>query len=1682
MTSYLFAVDSSKAGLSESFTGTTFPPDGWTVYNFGGGDAWSRYTSYYHTEPACARIYYDVPNNDWLITPRLTVQGGDTLKFWWRAQSTAYEETLWVRVSINPDVSDTSSYYGVDIVKNNLIEWTQKVVDLSAYAGQDVYIAFHYACHNNYGFAIDDVTGPTPITDGPQGYYRIEDPPHWYHPPIKVYPNGSRVIIFKLFSIGTEDLMYHVVGDHPCIEGGIGPMVLPPGDSVTLQLQVKGDGACNGTFIAGNVLLSTNEGGGKTDSLRVHAVVSFDYYECPRDTETYDTRENGVLRLHTNANCEEWIHDIGTRPDTTFETFFKGGTIVATTRDGDTLVGRFMGENDWRAGAQDKLYTVECNVDWEPDFWLLHTKEIYIEAFDLTPPTQLKWWWWEVSKQIKIFKPGAPEVYQHIVIKYVTVTRKDPPGWWPDQSPFTDYEDTYIGMAMDINCPWDTLGYEMARNRAGYDDSRQIAWLQGFDYTGAHPEYNNYYAGMALADGGTETSTTPYGVDIVKNNRYLYPTPPWGWKDGELYQLASTPGVYIQDSDSLVDRSIVLTARMIPAGVDTLAVATFTVIEAVAPNGLAQLQEYVDSARAIVTREREHGIPAICGDVDGNGNVNQDDVDYLVSYLEESGPPPPCPIGRADVNGNGVIETGDVATLEEYLDNGGELDCPGISSLRKGYTGLYGYVYFDCNGDGVWQTRDPDENPGGPVLIHIYKTATDPTPFATATMQPGSGIFSFYCNEKYCDFPSGWRTHPIWVGIEPWLSPFWQTQPVDRYEIQLIEGITNNGPLYFGWTYKGACCLPDGSCMPWVAMCHCEELGSDLRHWHFDTPCEMFPCDTCIVPPRGLLAWWPLDETGPPMAKDIAGLYNATHLNKPGFAAGKVNGAFRTNWNFSPMNRGAARTSRDPFEQIKYGDFTIDAWVYPENLLLGGAWLPELDRLIMSNAGWKGVWFFVRTDPTTGLGRIALGMGPHSNTPLWFFTSTYPVVPNQWNHVAVTVSRSTGEGKFYHNGTQIPTTVGPTFTPGTESVFGGALEIGHSNPTGTPGGCGWTNRYFSGLIDELQIFNRALDQSEIWNIYGAGSWGKCRDVCNLPYSVSFALNQTAATTYLTICNASHDPADFEWSVAGLLAAGQSPCNYNGTMTQFTPHTGLLSVPPYECRKTQPITIFRPQGIPPFTMGDFACYEAIVKRTDPNSPSFSCRGGISVTDEWIYYLDTLHIPKDTNDVTVISLFPHDSVIVRYGVVNVADTSGLFRYEIDVFPGCQCDTSSDEIIVSLNGLPAGTKIVDSVNVPLGDSTIIPVNVKLLEYKPFNFQNIVLLTDEDGEMQPSISCAIHPLTFQDCNSNGQDDSLDIALGTSLDANSNGFPDECEAGPQECPYCYGALGEATVTCDTVTGTLTVSNVGSSGSDGIDLDSELDSEDDDGKWSITVANPDTSGTLPVGASLETEFFFATPSQPDSFSMAISMTKAAVNTWNLAVQSDASICSVKAFNNGSSVFSGVDIGTTGLGYVVESAKGVYPVGFKGGASSKPASVVVSSDYDFTDSPNGVQWTWPAHGVSNLQIDYLSTSTEVSDTSLVGVTHATICGDNGAKTDPISFTILDIEVELPFMRGDANRDGVINVTDVVYLINYLFLVPPGPAPQPWAAGDVNCDDVVNVNDVVYLINYLFVPGSPPPGCP
>ncbi|MCJ7497302.1 MAG: dockerin type I domain-containing protein [candidate division Zixibacteria bacterium] len=65
---------------------------------------------------------------------------------------------------------------------------------------------------------------------------------------------------------------------------------------------------------------------------------------------------------------------------------------------------------------------------------------------------------------------------------------------------------------------------------------------------------------------------------------------------------------------------------------------------------------------------------------------------------------------------------------------------------------------------------------------------------------------------------------------------------------------------------------------------------------------------------------------------------------------------------------------------------------------------------------------------------------------------------------------------------------------------------------------------------------------------------------------------------------------------------------------------------------------------------------------------------------------------------------------------------------------------------------------------------------------------------------------------------------------------------------------------------------------------------------------------------------------------------------------------------------------------------------------------------------------------------------------------------------------------PFLRGDANGDSKVSVSDVVDIINYLL--KGGPAPSPLDKANTNCDGTISIADVVYLINDLFKGGPPP----
>ena len=79
--------------------------------------------------------------------------------------------------------------------------------------------------------------------------------------------------------------------------------------------------------------------------------------------------------------------------------------------------------------------------------------------------------------------------------------------------------------------------------------------------------------------------------------------------------------------------------------------------------------------------------------------------------------------------------------------------------------------------------------------------------------------------------------------------------------------------------------------------------------------------------------------------------------------------------------------------------------------------------------------------------------------------------------------------------------------------------------------------------------------------------------------------------------------------------------------------------------------------------------------------------------------------------------------------------------------------------------------------------------------------------------------------------------------------------------------------------------------------------------------------------------------------------------------------------------------------------------------------------------------------------------------------------------------MNLELEAkPYICGDVNADEGVNLIDILYLIDYKYGTPPGPAPQPEESGDVNHDGAINLIDILYLIDYKYgTPPGPGPDC-
>ena len=64
-----------------------------------------------------------------------------------------------------------------------------------------------------------------------------------------------------------------------------------------------------------------------------------------------------------------------------------------------------------------------------------------------------------------------------------------------------------------------------------------------------------------------------------------------------------------------------------------------------------------------------------------------------------------------------------------------------------------------------------------------------------------------------------------------------------------------------------------------------------------------------------------------------------------------------------------------------------------------------------------------------------------------------------------------------------------------------------------------------------------------------------------------------------------------------------------------------------------------------------------------------------------------------------------------------------------------------------------------------------------------------------------------------------------------------------------------------------------------------------------------------------------------------------------------------------------------------------------------------------------------------------------------------------------------------MRGDANFDDVVNITDAVFTLGFLFA--GGVSPACVDAVDTDDTGTLEITDAIRLLNHLFGGAPPPP---
>ena len=204
----------------------------------------------------------------------------------------------------------------------------------------------------------------------------------------------------------------------------------------------------------------------------------------------------------------------------------------------------------------------------------------------------------------------------------------------------------------------------------------------------------------------------------------------------------------------------------------------------------------------------------------------------------------------------------------------------------------------------------------------------------------------------------------------------------------------------------------------------------------------------------GLVVWYTMDSISGSTLIDSAGTYNGTMQNSPAQVAGKVGSAL----SFNGVNQFVDISSAWGAFPVSNTDFTLACWA-KHNSTVGQQ---DIIGLFQYSAGG----FRLVADGSVMYAQLSNGSG---NSLLLMNPS---ITTGVWSHYLITFEPGVGI-KGYINGVPVA-----NLAASWAVLASGYGKIGAESSAG-----GTAARFFSGLIDDVRIYNRALSDAEVSDLF-----------------------------------------------------------------------------------------------------------------------------------------------------------------------------------------------------------------------------------------------------------------------------------------------------------------------------------------------------------------------------------------------------------------------------------------------------------------------------------------------------------------------------------------------------------------------------------------------------------------------